>query len=137
MSIGSTAVAGITKLFDTTGASTEGSLTQAAITNALNGKLSTAGTAAAAENDSVSQNISNTYIKNAASNQTTVTFTRGNDTTFAIQTKDTTYSTGTSAAAGLTKLYGSTGSSTDGTMTRKAISNSMSTYVKSIEPIYN
>ena len=36
-------------------------------------------------------------------------------------TKDTTYSTGTASTAGLTKLYTSTGTATDGTMTQAAI----------------
>ena len=44
-----------------------------------------------------------------------------------IAAKDTTYSTGTATTAGLTKLYGSTGSSTDGTMTRSAITSALST----------
>ena len=38
---------------------------------------------------------------------------------------DTTYSTGTASALGLTKLYTGTGSNTDGTMTQKAISNAL------------
>lgn len=38
---------------------------------------------------------------------------------------DTTYSTGTSSTEGLTKLYTSTGSNTDGTMTRKAITEAL------------
>lgn len=40
-------------------------------------------------------------------------------------TQDTTYSTGTSTQSGLTKLYSGTGTATDGTMTQKAISNSI------------
>ena len=38
---------------------------------------------------------------------------------------DTTYSTGTSSVAGITKLYTSTGTSTDGTMTRSAITTAL------------
>lgn len=40
-------------------------------------------------------------------------------------TQDTTYSTGTSTSSGLTKLYTGTGSATDGTMTQKAISDTL------------
>ena len=39
------------------------------------------------------------------------------------QDTNTTYGTGTASVAGLTKLYTSTGTSTDGTMTRAAITN--------------
>lgn len=46
-------------------------------------------------------------------------------TALGIPTQDTTYSTGTSSKAGLTKLYASTGSSTDGTMTRAAITTAL------------
>ena len=38
---------------------------------------------------------------------------------------NTTYSTGTSSASGLTKLYGGTGSATDGTMTQSAITSAL------------
>ena len=41
------------------------------------------------------------------------------------QDTDTTYSTGTSSTPGLTKLYTSTGSATDGTMTQKAITDGL------------
>ena len=44
-----------------------------------------------------------------------------NNTTTDIYGKDTTYSTGTSSVAGLTKLYAGTGTATDGTMTQNAI----------------
>ena len=39
---------------------------------------------------------------------------------------NTTYSTGTSTTAGITKLYTATGSATDGTMTQKAITDALS-----------
>ena len=38
---------------------------------------------------------------------------------------NTTYGTGTSSASGLTKLYGGTGSATDGTMTQSAITSAL------------
>lgn len=43
-----------------------------------------------------------------------------------ISSTNTTYSTATASTAGLTKLYTSTGTSTDGTMTRKAITDALS-----------
>ena len=43
-----------------------------------------------------------------------------------INSTNTTYSTGTTSTAGLTKLYTSTGTSVDGTMTRKAITDALS-----------
>ena len=46
------------------------------------------------------------------------TATWGND-------NNTTYGTGTSSASGLTKLYGGTGSATDGTMTQSAITSAL------------
>ena len=40
---------------------------------------------------------------------------------------DTTYSIGTASSSGLTKLYTSTGTATDGTMTQAAIKNALDT----------
>lgn len=51
-----------------------------------------------------------TYIKGDGSQHTIIT-----------QDTDTTYSIGTDATTGLTKLYATTGSAEDGTMTQKAI----------------
>ena len=45
-----------------------------------------------------------------------------------ISSTNTTYSTATASTAGLTKLYTSTGTSTDGTMTRKAITDALAEY---------
>lgn len=50
---------------------------------------STADTAGSATNDSSGNNINNTYIKSASVNGRTITFTRGNGTTFTITTQDT------------------------------------------------
>lgn len=50
---------------------------------------STADTANSATNDSSGNNINNTYIKSASVNGRTITFTRGNGTTFTITTQDT------------------------------------------------
>ena len=49
----------------------------------------TADTASSAINDSSGNNINNTYIKSASVNGRTVTFIRGNGTTFTITTQDT------------------------------------------------
>ena len=46
---------------------------------------------------------------------------------------NTTYGTGTASAAGLTKLYTSTGQSTDGTMTQKAITNYFTSKIKRVQ----
>lgn len=50
---------------------------------------STADTASFAINDSSGNNINNTYIKSVSVNGRTITFTRGNGTTFTITTQDT------------------------------------------------
>ena len=78
-----------------------------------------------ATNDSAGQNINTTYIKSITYSGHTVTVTKGNGATSTFDTADnnTTYVTGTETTSGLTKLYGSSGTSTDGTMTRAAITN--------------
>ena len=54
---------------------------------------------------------------------TTVTYIKGDGTVHTFETQDTntTYSLGTDEKTGLTKLYATTGSAEDGTMTQKAI----------------
>lgn len=56
-------------------------------------------------------------------NGTTVTYVKGDGSTYSFETQDTdtTYSIGTDEVTGLTKLYATTGSAEDGTMTQKAI----------------
>ena len=51
--------------------------------------------------------------------------TKTDITNLGIPGTNTTYGTGTASVAGLTKLYTSTGTSTDGTMTRKAITDQL------------
>ena len=53
----------------------------------------------------------------------TITYIKGDGTSHSFETQDTdtTYSLGTDEATGLTKLYATTGSAEDGTMTQKAI----------------
>lgn len=53
------------------------------------------------------------------------TVTKSDITGLGIPSQDTTYSIGNATTAGITKLYTSTGSSTDGTMTRSAITNEL------------
>lgn len=62
--------------------------------------------------------------------KTTINFVPGNNVTMSlsgtnltINAKDTTYSTGTTSTSGLTKLYTSTGTNTDGTLTQSAINS--------------
>lgn len=54
-----------------------------------------------AKYDAVGQEIDKTYIKNAQINGTTVTYTRGDGSTYTQTTRDTTYSIATPDAAGL------------------------------------
>lgn len=87
-----------------------------------NMKPSAAGTADKAVADSEEQNIASTYIK--ALSITDHKLTALNGASSAVQTldlPDTTYNTGSTATAGITKLYNSTGENTDGTMTQAAI----------------
>lgn len=67
------------------------------------------------------------YVKTISIDGKIITVTRGDSTTFTLTTQDTntTYSTGTATTLGLTKLYTSTGTGTDGTMTRTAITNAL------------
>ena len=76
-----------------------------------------------ATQDSSSQTITSTYIKGLSVSGKTITYTRGDNTTGTITTQDTntTYSVGTSTYSGTTKLYTTTGSNTDGTMTQNTV----------------
>ena len=91
---------------------------------------SASGTAnAAATNGNVRINIlDNTTVRDShlvkGAGATTVTSDASGVIT--INSTNTTYSTGTTSTAGLTKLYTSTGTSVDGTMTRKAITDALS-----------
>lgn len=71
---------------------------------------------------SISTNYDESIIALEVDGQT-VTYTKGDGTTYSFQTQDTntTYSLGTDTVTGLTKLYATTGSAEDGTMTQKAI----------------
>ena len=86
-----------------------------------------AATATKATQDSAGQQINTTYIKGLSVSGRTITYTRGDGTTGTLTTQDTntTYGTGNASTLGLTKLYTSTGSATDGTMTQKAITDAL------------
>ena len=81
------------------------------------------------ENDSncatktyVDQNYSESSI-GLSVDGTTVTYIKGDGSKHTFETQDTNtiYSLGTETETGLTKLYATTGSAEDGTMTQKAI----------------
>ena len=86
-----------------------------------------ASSATKATQDSAGQQINTTYIKGLSVSGKTITYTKGDGTTGTITTQDTntTYSTGTASALGLTKLYTGTGTATDGTMTQAAIKSAL------------
>ena len=88
---------------------------------------SSATSATKATQDSAGQQINTTYIKGLSVSGKTITYTKGDGSTGTITTQDTntTYSTGTSSALGLTKLYTGTGTATDGTMTQAAINTAL------------
>lgn len=76
------------------------------------------------------QDLFNTVLSNynesiigLSVNGTTVTYIKGDGSSHVFETQDTdtTYSLGTDAITGLTKLYATTGNAEDGTMTQKAI----------------
>ena len=100
------------------------SLTRSTMIANLSGNASTA---TKATQDSAGQQINTTYIKGLSVNGKTITYTKGDGSTGTITTQDTntTYSTGTASALGLTKLYTGTGTATDGTMTQAAIKTAL------------
>lgn len=106
--------AGVVKLYSSAGSNTDGAMSQNATTTALNNKLDTS---------------SSNYIKNVSISGRTVTLTFGDDSeqTVITQDNDTTYEIGTANSAGVTKLYSSTGTNVDGTMTQNAINNEIDT----------
>lgn len=114
--------AGVVKLYSSAGSNTDGAMSQNATTTALNNKLDTS---------------SSNYIKNVSITGRTVTLTFGDDSeqTVITQDNDTTYEIGTANAAGITKLYSSTGTNVDGTMTQSAINNEINTLNTKIEAV--
>lgn len=70
--------------------------------------------------------LDNTTVRDSIIIQGTGATTVTSDASGVITINSPSYSTGTTSTAGLTKLYTSTGTSTDGTMTRKAITDALS-----------
>ncbi|MEI3172715.1 MAG: tail fiber domain-containing protein [Lachnospiraceae bacterium] len=89
---------------------------------------SATGTAhAAATNGKMRINVlDNTTVRDSIIIQGTGATSVTSDASGVITINSASYSTGTTSTAGLTKLYTSTGTSTDGTMTRKAITDALS-----------
>lgn len=104
-----TAMTGYSKASSAAAIATSDSLNTAIgkIEKALDGKLSTTGTAAKATSDASGNNIVNTYetkanaITGLSVSGKTITYTKGNGSTGTISTQDTTYSTATSSKNGL------------------------------------
>jgi hypothetical protein len=73
--------------------------------------------------DSVASTNYNESIIGLSIDGQVITYIKGDGSkhTFVTQDTDTTYSLGTDEVTGLTKLYATTGSAEDGTMTQKAI----------------
>ena len=180
-STGNATTAGITKLYTATGSGTDGTMTQKAITDVLNGKASSShthnyagsGSAGGSANSAVRLDSSagsatqpvyfsggkpvactytlgksvpsnavftdtNTWIALKGSTSNTAgtagyapapsagasnRYLRCDGTWSVPPDNNTTYSTGNTTTAGITKLYTATGSGTDGTMTQKAITD--------------
>lgn len=72
-STGTATSSGLTKLYTGTGTNTDGTMTQAALKTALDGKLSTSGTAAKATADASGNTITTTYEKLSNKYMTTTT----------------------------------------------------------------
>lgn len=75
------------------------------------------------ETEFIAKMASEDYIIGLSIDGQTITYIKGDGSTHTIVTQDTdtTYSLGTDTNTGLTKLYATTGSAEDGTMTQKAI----------------
>lgn len=115
---GTAAQLGLTKLYTLGGDNEDGALTQKATTSLIDTKIS--------EN-------SNKYIKSIGPvTGTSVSYTFGDGTTGAFDTTDTTYETGNTETAGITKLYSAEGDATDGAMTQAATKALNGTSVKSV-----
>jgi hypothetical protein len=102
----SSSVSGISKLYTSTGSNTDGSMDQNSITTALNGKLNKS---------------TDSYIKSASVSGDVLTLTKEDNTSVTFTNTYPVYATGTSTTAGITKLYSSEGTNTDGSMTQAAI----------------
>lgn len=90
------------------------------------GKLT--GTADRAISDNNGANITNTYIKGLSVDEntgSTLTYTKGDNTTETVNIRGTEYSQATDSTLGLVKLYSNSGNNTDGSMTQQAVGNAL------------
>ncbi|MBQ0013031.1 MAG: hypothetical protein KBS86_00455 [Proteobacteria bacterium] len=104
---GTADTSGVTKLYDTTGTNTDGTITQNAITTALGTKQDALPTG---PNDGEKYGL-------------TWDGTSGQ----FVYAKYITYGTGNVDTSGITKLYNNTGTNTDGTITQNAITTALGT----------
>jgi len=101
-------------------------------THLITGASSSATANAAATNGNVWLNIlDNTTVRNSHNivGSGSVTVTSDANGKITISGTNTTYNTSNTSASGLTKLYGGTGSATDGTMTQKALTDEFGKYL--------
>ena len=111
---GDATTAGIVKLYTGTGSNTDGSMTQQAITNALNEKANSSHSHAISDITDLQTTLdsklsieSNGYVKSIDISGTQVTITKGDGSSSELTTKDTTYSVfsgASSSAAGKSGL---------------------------------
>jgi hypothetical protein len=94
--------------------------------NALDGSVSANTTGLANLSGTVATNYNESII-GLSVDGLTVTYIKGDGSTHSFQTQDTntTYSLATDKVTGLTKLYATTGSAEDGTMTQEAITTEL------------
>ena len=121
---GDATTAGIVKLYTGTGNNADGSMTQQAITNALNEKANSSHSHAISDIsdlqttlDSKLSATSSSYVKNISIDGTQVTITKGDGSSSKLTTKDTTYSVfsgATSSAAGNSGLVPAPAKGEDG-----------------------
>lgn len=125
------ALAGVTKLYNNTGEGTDGTMTQAAISSAISAVDSNhytkSETYTKSEIDNALSVTSDGVVSSVSMSGSTITVTKaGQDTTYTVPDA-------TSAVAGIMKLYGASGEGTDGTMTQGAITSALSTLKTNLE----
>ena len=113
----SATIAGILKAYTSTGSNTDGTMTQAAITQAIDNAKTTINTASPTV-----AGVTKVYTSTGSNTDGTMTQAA---ITQAIDNAKTTINTASPTVAGVTKVYTSTGSNTDGTMTQAAITQAI------------
>ena len=114
----SATIAGILKAYTSTGSNADGTMTQAAITQAIDNAKTTINTASPTV-----AGVTKVYISTGSNTDGTMTQAA---ITQAIDNAKTTINTASPTVAGVTKVYTSTGSNTDGTMTQAAVTQALS-----------